>query len=150
MDNTELLAQIQQMMTGLETRMTEKIEASIRESEARMTQKVDNLEARMTEKIETSIQESEARMTQKIEESEKRVKRELIAYIDQNNAALKDYIDQNNVVIGEMMTKALERVTAAIELRDARFSALEQVVQKNLYDIEVLKADVFKLKQQGA
>lgn len=124
MDNSELLVQIQQMMTGLESRMTEKM---------------DSLETRMTEKIETSIQESEARMSAKIETS-----------IQESENRMKAYIDQNNVVIGEMMTKELERVTQAVEHQKIHLADLEKIVQKNLYDIALLKDEVAKLKQKGA
>ena len=132
MDNNELLAQIQQMMVGLETRMTEK---------------VDNLEIRMTAKIEESETRVKGELITYVDQSNEKLKKDIIAYIDQNNAEIKDYIDQNNVVIGEMMTKALEQTTAKT---NARIDNLQEIVQKNLFDIEILKNDVSKLKQKGA
>lgn len=132
MDNNELLAQIQQMMVGLETRMTEKME---------------NLEARMTAKIEESEKRVKGELITYVDQSNEKLKKDIIAYIDQNNAEIKDYIDQNNVVIGEMMTKALEQTTAKT---NARIDNLQEIVQKNLFDIEILKNDVSKLKQKGA
>lgn len=132
MDNNELLAQIQQMMVGLETRMTEK---------------VDNLEIRMTAKIEESEKRVKGELITYVDQSNEKLKKDIIAYIDQNNAEIKDYIDQNNVVIGEMMTKALEQTTAKT---NARIDNLQEIVQKNLFDIEILKNDVSKLKQKGA
>lgn len=132
MDNNELLAQIQQMMVGLETRMTEK---------------VDNLEIRMTAKIEESEKRVKGELITYVDQSNEKLKKDIIAYIGQNNAEIKDYIDQNNVVIGEMMTKALEQTTAKT---NARIDNLQEIVQKNLFDIEILKNDVSKLKQKGA
>lgn len=132
MDNNELLAQIQQMMVGLETRMTEK---------------VDSLEIRMTAKIEESEKRVKGELITYVDQSNEKLKKDIIAYIDQNNAEIKDYIDQNNVVIGEMMTKALEQTTAKT---NARIDNLQEIVQKNLFDIEILKNDVSKLKQKGA
>ncbi len=131
MDNNELLAQIQQMMVGLETRMTEK---------------VDSLEIRMTAKIEESEKRVKGELITYVDQSNEKLKKDIIAYIDQNNAEIKDYIDQNNVVIGEMMTKALEQTTAKT---NARIDNLQEIVQKNLFDIEILKNDVSKLKQKG-
>ena len=46
-----------------------------------------------------------------------------------------------------MMTKALEQTTAKT---NARIDNLQEIVQKNLFDIEILKNDVSKLKQKGA
>lgn len=132
MDNNELLAQIQQMMVGLETRMTEK---------------VDSLEIRMTAKIEESEKRVKGELITYVDQSNEKLKKDIIAYIGQNNAEIKDYIDQNNVVIGEMMTKALEQTTAKT---NARIDNLQEIVQKNLFDIEILKNDVSKLKQKGA
>lgn len=143
MDNNELLAQIQQMMVGLETRMTEKVDSL----ETRMTEKVDNLEIRMTAKIEESEKRVKGELITYVDQSNEKLKKDIIAYIGQNNAEIKDYIDQNNVVIGEMMTKALEQTTAKT---NARIDNLQEIVQKNLFDIEILKNDVSKLKQKGA
>ena len=145
LDEKDLQA-IQQLIIASESRMMDRIETSVKETETRMMSYIESavmpkfgeIESRMIDRIETSAKETESRMMSYIEsavmpefgETESRMAAYMEAYFDPKFNALAD---------GQKLLRETMASKSRVEELEEEVAFLKPTVMSMLTDIDHLK-----------